>query len=277
MNEHNEKKISFFAFISQYVLKNLNICFIILISLILPGILIIEYMKELEFSASSVPAKASIYDKRQDKAKREWKKSVYKIFYSYKTPSGAIVRTSDSIGKSKWEKLRPGDEIEIRYLKDRPQESRIWKYSLLINPFSYSVEDIFFPFIITFLFLIQGLWFLFFLKKDKDSIQDIFLSGIAGDGEIIKTSYYNDKRAAFYDIRYKFQIENGKTYYGNFNFPCRYESSVRPKEEDKGKVLYLAENPYKNVWIGENWRTALPITRRVGFNKKEERKNKEKN
>ncbi|HVP42889.1 MAG TPA: DUF3592 domain-containing protein [Terriglobales bacterium] len=50
----------------------------------------------------------------------------YTIRYQYHTASGSIWQDEDDVGPSYWNRLQPGDSLNVYYLPKRPGHSRVW-------------------------------------------------------------------------------------------------------------------------------------------------------
>ncbi len=261
------ESISNAKFYFRYIARNANLFFIVILSFILPGFLFVQYMREIVFISGSAETEATVISKHF--RPNDNKLSRYSVVYSFKDGAGTIYRSSSEAGRFNWEKITDGQTIPVRYSKKDPSMSKAWKMTLLMSPLSYEFQFVFFPFILTPLFFIQGLFFLSILKKDVSYVRPIFIDGLASSGEIIKTAFQKDKRASFYDVNYDFRIESGRTYSGNFQYPSRYEQKTHPEKGLKGLVFYLQEDPSHNIWVGEDWKAALSLYRRYGFSAKE--------
>lgn len=259
------KKITPTAFMMQYLKKNFSVAFIAFISLILPCLTLSEYIHEAEYFSKSEKAQAEVRSKSIGKDRNGSKQ--YRIQYSFKIP-GSILGNSGTAGRAKWEKLSKGDKIEIRYIKDNPADSRIWQMGLFIDPLSYDFKDIFFPFIASPLFLIESIWLLSILRKDKRLIQDIFTKGIKTEGKIIKATFADIKNDPHYEIKYDFRIASGRTYCGIFAVPALKEGDPHPEVGETGYAYYLESDPEKNAWGWNDWTKALPIMTRKSLEAK---------
>lgn len=264
-------KVTSTRFLIKYVWKNMGICSIILMSMILPGFLLSDYMRELDYIPKSEPCEATVTGKRIGHDKRNQNKKEYRIQYRYKTPDGAIISSGDKAGRYRWEKLKEGDSIGIRRLKDAPSKSRAFFLGLLFDPLSYEISEIFVPFILTPLLLAEGIWLLLIVRRDKESIEDIITKGEESAGKITKAVFNGDPAYPCYEIGYEFRIESGRTYHSSFFHPVRREGDPHPEPGDEGSAMYDKADPDRSVWTGSDWTQALDIKRRKTASKIEKK------
>lgn len=58
----------------------------------------------------------------------------YTVHYRYETSGGASHEGEDDVGGSYWEKLKPGDSLQVLYLPRFPNHSRLWRGTRLLLP-----------------------------------------------------------------------------------------------------------------------------------------------
>ena len=256
-------KLSLLQLHIKYFIRNSGLFLIIILSFILPAFLFLQYIKEITFISNSKPSIGTVISKTQ----RTGKNGIleHSIIYSFKDET-TVYRSMSGVGKAKWNKLKEGDPVEIRYSKANPSENKAWRLTIFMDPFSYEFKYILFPFILTPLFLIQGLFLLAELKKDFSFIKPLLLRGLTVEGVILDTILNDDKRSPFYLIKYGFKVK--EKYEGSFTYLLRYESKDIPEKDSKGNVLYMEDDIAHNMWIGDGLEKNLSINRRVKFKTK---------
>lgn len=248
----------------NYVLRNNLFFIIVFLSCIIPCFMLVEYGRELLFYFNSAKTEGKIVSKIHRPEDSSLNR--YRIGYTFTADGGAILRSYHSVGKNKYPRLSEGDAVTVRYERGNPSRSQPEGLSLLAAPFSYDMEFYLFPYIVGPLMLIAGFFFLSVIRKDMLHIKTLFTDGKPARGMITKAVFHKrDKRLMYYRLKYTFRTEQGRTYPGGFYYPCRYETQKHPDKGDGGTVLYYPEDPEQNIWIGSNWKEALPLTRRQGY------------
>lgn len=250
-----EKKITKLKFHAQYIKQNLGIHIIILLCFVLPSLLFIDYTKEYEIISSMKITEGIIEAKRKAGKLLKARKEINLIQYKYEI-NGEIITTADAVGIKKWNKLREGDKIVVEYNTKDPSKSRIKNSTILLDPFSYSFEEIFTPFIMTPLLFILGMYLLLKLKNDRTLLEVLIFKGKKAEGKIIKAELIKEKKESYYQTEYEFTNEENKIYTGKIKIPFLLKKEL-PK--GKGIVLYDCENPLINIWGGENILNYLSI------------------
>lgn len=251
-------KISSLKLHLKYFSKNINLFLIVVLSFILPAFLLLQYMKEMAFITSSALAEGSIISKTHRESNNGALE--YSVVYSFKVGE-TLYRSMSGVGKAKWNKLKDGDPVEVRYSKSNPSENKAWRLTIFMDPLSYEFKYILFPFIVTPFFLLQGLFLLNELKKDFSFVKPLLLHGATIEGKVLESVLHNDKRAPYYIVKYVFKLK--EKYEGSFTYPSKNNSKEVPEKDTKGTVAYLDDAPEYNMWIGDSWEKALPVDRRI--------------
>jgi hypothetical protein len=204
-----------------------------------------EILQERRYQTERQVAQGTVLAKYIDRARRDGNpRTKYTITYRFSTIDGRVFENNAAVSVEEWEKLEEGNALQVTYLRDTPQSSRIAGKKDLGSAFASTVLGGTFA-------LIGGIFFFRSLCQVRRGLR-LRREGTAAEGTIVEIapSSVTINKVRQLQIHYRYQDHFGKTQEGKSEpLPPGEVSDWRTG--DTGVVRFDQQRPQDSVWVGK--------------------------
>lgn len=199
-------------------------------------------LREQEFASNGVVTTGIVLEKRIVPADSD-SSTEYRVGYRFTTADGRVVEGSDSLSVDDWEGLVERGPIEIRYLRDRPESSRLTLGSDFFGALIFLLFGVVFGGIggVLFFRALGG------LRKARRLLG----VGVPADATVTSSELTNVtlNRRPQYRVRYSYRDQQGGTYAGDSGY-LDFEEASLWSPGDVARIRYDPNRPDESQWLG---------------------------
>ena len=204
-----------------------------------------EILQEHRYQTERQVAQGTVLAKSIDRARREGNpRTKYTVTYRFTTVDGRKMENKEEVSVEEWEKLEEGNTLQVTYLPDAPESSRIAGKKDPGSAFASAVLGGTFA-------LIGGIFFFRSLRQVRRGLR-LRREGTVAEATIMEVapSSVTINRVRQWQIHYRYKDHFGQTQEG--------ESEPLPPNEvsdwhagDTGVVRFDQQRPQDSVWVGK--------------------------
>ena len=204
-----------------------------------------EILQEHRYQTERQVAQGTVLAKSIDRARREGNpRTKYTITYRFSTLDGRVFEKNAEVIVEEWEKLEEGNILQVTYLPDSPQSSRIAGKQDLGSALASVVLGGTFA-------LIGGIFFFRSLRQVRRGLR-LRREGTVAEGTIVEVapSSITINRVRQWQIHYRYQDHFGQTQEGKSE-PLPPDEASAWQAGDTGVVRFDQQRPKDSVWVGK--------------------------
>jgi len=203
-----------------------------------------RFEREGETATATIHKKDS-YTSTSGRSRRT--KRHYRIFYTFAAPEGKTRQGKGELSRGRWQKLEPGDKIEIQHLPSDPSQNRLvgsetgkMVWLVLLFPFGFGVASL----------IILGLVGRRAARHARLLANGVLTRGVVEEKRERRDITINNRHP--YSVRYRFDLPTGESQTGkDLVTDLAFASKLAP-DQPVG-VIYLPEDPAKCTLFRDKW------------------------